>query len=124
MTTPHIKITVKTAYLPNASKEDKQRFAYAYTIAIHNHGAEAAQLLRRRWLITDAKNAVQKVEGAGVVGEQPRITPGKSHTYTSGVILATEVGTMEGSYEMQTDSGEIFEVDIPTFSLTRPQSLH
>jgi len=124
MTKPLIKVAVKTRYVADASKEEKQRFAFAYTVTIANNGEQAAQLLNRHWRITDATNAVQEVQGAGVVGEQPRILPGKSYTYSSGSVLKTDVGTMEGSYEMQTDSGDKFTVKIPVFSLIRPQSLH
>lgn len=124
MTNPLINITVETHYLVDASQEDKQRFAFAYTITIANDDEQAVQLLSRHWLITDASNAVQEVQGAGVVGEQPKILPGTRYTYTSGAVLKTDVGTMEGSYEMQTDSGEKFIVKIPVFSLIRPQSLH
>lgn len=124
MTTPTINIEVVTRFLADASKPDKQRFAFAYTVTISNEGEQAAQLLNRHWIITDANNAVQEVKGAGVVGEQPRILPSKSYTYTSGSVLRTDVGTMEGSFEMQTDDGEKFIVPIPVFSLLRPQALH
>ena len=124
MTPPQINIEVATRYLADASKEKQQRFAFAYTITIKNDGEQAAQLLNRHWVITDATNAVQEVKGAGVVGEQPRILPGKSYAYTSGSVLKTDVGTMEGSYEMQTDDGSKFIVKIPAFSLSRPQALH
>jgi len=124
MTKPLINIAVETRYVADASKEHQQRFAFAYTVTIANDGEQAAQLINRHWRITDATNAVQEVQGAGVVGEQPRILPGKSYTYSSGSVLKTDVGTMEGSYEMQTDDGEKFTVEIPVFSLIRPQSLH
>ncbi len=119
-----IAIKVKTAYLDDHSQPEKSRFAFAYTITIENHSNKPAQLLSRHWIITDADNAVQEVEGIGVVGQQPRILPGDSYTYSSAAVLETQAGTMEGSYKMQTDSGESFNVPIPTFSLTRPQSLH
>jgi len=124
MTIPQINISVTTRYLADASREKQQRYAFAYTITISNEGEQAAQLLNRHWVITDASNAVQEVKGAGVIGEQPRILPGKSYTYTSGTVLKTDVGTMEGSYEMQTDEGKLFTVEISVFSLTRPQALH
>ena len=119
-----IRISAKTAYLEKESQPDKHRFAFAYTITIENNSDVAATLMSRHWIITDAKNVIQEVEGMGVVGEQPRILPGESFTYTSGAVLETQVGTMEGMYEMQTDTGETFNVPIPVFSLTRPHSLH
>lgn len=124
MTIPQINIEIVTRYLIDAAREKQRRFAFAYTVTIKNDGEQAAQLLNRHWVITDATNAVQEVKGAGVVGEQPRILPGKSYTYTSGSVLKTDAGTMEGSYEMQTDDGETFTVVIPVFSLSRPQALH
>jgi ApaG protein len=119
-----IVIRVKTAYLNEQSQPEQKRFAFAYTITIENHSDKATQLLRRHWIITDANNIVQEVEGVGVIGQQPRILSGDSFTYSSGAILETQAGTMEGSYQMQTDNGETFTIPIPAFSLTRPQSLH
>lgn len=119
-----IVITAKTAYLDEHSQPDKSRFAFAYTITIENNSDQAAQLLSRHWIITDTNSHIQEVEGPGVIGQQPRILPGESYTYSSGAVIETQAGTMEGSYEMQTDTGERFQVPIPAFALTRPQSLH
>ena len=119
-----IEIKVKSAYLDDQSQPDKKRFAFAYTVTIENHSDEPAQLLSRHWIITDANNSVQEVQGMGVVGQQPRILPGDSYTYSSGAVLETQAGTMEGTYQMQTDDGGTFNVPVPAFSLTRPQSLH
>ena len=119
-----INIKVKSAYLDEQSQPDKHRYAFAYTITIENNSDEPTQLLSRHWVITDANNITQEVQGMGVVGQQPRILPGDSYTYSSGAVLETQAGTMEGAYEMQTDDGETFSVPIPAFSLTRPQSLH
>lgn len=119
-----ITIKVRTVYLHEQSQPKQNRFAFAYTITIENNSERPAKLLNRHWIITDANNVVQEVQGAGVVGEQPRILPGDSYTYTSGAILETQVGTMEGSYEMQNDNGNTFSVPIPTFTLTCPHALH
>ena len=119
-----IKIKVKTAYLDNQSNPLQKRYVFAYTITIENHSDTAAQLISRHWVITDANDVIQEVEGVGVVGEQPRILPGANYTYSSGAVLETQVGTMEGTYQMQTDSGEAFNVPIPAFTLVRPHSLH
>ena len=119
-----ITIKVKTAYLDNQSNPLQKRYVFAYTITIENHSDIAAQLISRHWVITDANDVIQEVEGVGVVGEQPRILPGANYTYSSGAVLETQVGTMEGTYQMQTDSGEAFNVPIPAFTLVRPHSLH
>lgn len=119
-----IKINAKSTYLSEKSNPTRQRFAFAYTVTIENHSEVAAKLMGRHWIITDANNSVQEVEGMGVVGEQPRIPSGGSYTYTSSAVLGTQAGTMEGAYEMQTDAGETFDVPIPMFTLIKPNSLH
>jgi len=119
-----IEIKIKTAYLDEHSQPDQHRFAFAYTITIENKSDKAAQLISRHWIITDANNVIQEAQGMGVVGQQPRILPGDSYTYSSGAVLETQVGTMEGTYQMQSDTGENFNVPIPAFSLTRPHALH
>jgi ApaG protein len=97
---------------------------FAYTITIANTGDIPTQLLKRHWIITDANNIQQEVLGDGVIGEKPHIAPGDHYTYTSGIVLETDVGTMEGHYQMQTDDGGTFDAPIPTFALTHPKSLH
>ena len=119
-----INISVQTNYLAAQSQPEQERFAFAYTITIENNSDRTVQLLGRHWIITDSNNHIEEVQGLGVVGEQPHILPSDSYTYSSGAMLTTQAGTMEGSYEMQTETGEIFMVPIPAFSLTRPQSLH
>jgi ApaG protein len=119
-----INITVKTTYLDEHSEPNNKRFAFAYTISIENCSTVATQLMSRYWLITDANNSIQEVQGEGVIGEQPLILPGEKYTYSSGAILETTGGTMEGSYTMQTLEGQVFDVPIPAFSLIHPQSLH
>lgn len=121
--THKIDISVKTAYRPDQTLP-QQRYVYTYTITIANQGDESAQLISRHWIIRDANDNVQEVQGIGVVGEQPLITPGNSYTYTSGVVLETETGMMEGSYQMRTDTGNTFAADIPVFALVPPHALH
>jgi ApaG protein len=121
--TNKILVSVKTNYLADQTLSN-QRYVYSYTITIANQGDEAAQLISRHWLIRDAKENVQEVQGIGVIGEQPHITPGSSYTYTSGVVLETETGIMQGTYQMRADSGEIFDAEIPTFALVPPHSMH
>lgn len=120
----HIQVIVKPQYIPQQSKPEAGRFVYAYTITIANEGDVAAQLIGRHWVISDEREKTQEVRGIGVVGEQPYLAPGKSYTYTSGVILETETGIMEGSYQMKTDSGQLFDVDIPAFALVPPHAIH
>ena len=119
-----IQIEVQTQYIDDQSDPGNLRFVFAYQITINNQGTEPVQLLSRYWRITDGDQQVQEVEGQGVVGEQPRIEPQQSYTYTSGTVLATEVGMMEGHYVMQTDDGEQFHAPIAPFTLALPHALH
>jgi ApaG protein len=119
-----ITISVQTAYLPDQSEPDAARFVFSYTITIRNDGAASARLLNRHWVITDANGEVQEVRGEGVVGEQPYLRPGESFRYTSGTVLATPVGSMEGEYEMVADDGALFLAPIAAFSLSVPRTLH
>ncbi len=119
-----IDVVVTPSYLPERSDPAKSQYAFAYHISIENHGDDTAQLLNRRWVITDGNAHVKEVEGPGVVGEQPIISPGESYQYTSGVTLDTKVGTMEGSYQMISESDELFEVPIPAFLLSVPGAVH
>jgi ApaG protein len=111
-------------YLADQSDETAERYVFAYTITIRNAGSEAAKLINRHWIITDARNQVQEVRGAGVVGEQPHLAPGESFQYTSGAAIATPVGTMRGSYQMIADDGTHFDAPIPEFTLSIPRVLH
>ncbi len=117
-----IAINVETFFIEAQSNPDKDYYVFAYTITIVNNGSEPATLLRRHWIITDFNQKVMEVQGDGVIGEQPRLKPGQQYTYTSGTSLETDVGTMKGSYTMQTDSGDLFEATIPEFVLAAPQS--
>lgn len=119
-----IQIAVQVRYLADQSDEADDRYVFAYTITLNNEGEHAVKLLSRHWVITDANNHVQEVKGKGVVGEQPTIKPGQSFEYTSGTVLATQVGTMSGSYQMQLVDGGEFSVSIPQFVLSVPRVLH
>lgn len=119
-----IHIDVKTQYLADQSQPDQHKYVFSYTITICNNSDERAQLVSRRWKIVDANDDTQEVAGIGVVGEQPMIEAGEQYTYTSGSVLDTATGTMEGSYQMRDDNGEEFDVIIPTFALVHPQRLH
>ncbi len=115
-----IQIEVETRFLPDQSDTDENRYVFAYTITIHNNGPLPAQLLSRRWLITDATGQMQEVTGDGVVGEQPTIRPGNFHRYSSFSVIETPVGTMEGSYAMVDKEGQAFDAAIPVFRLAVP----
>jgi len=118
-----IVVSVKTNYLPEQTLP-QQRYVYSYTITIANEGEESAQLISRQWHIRDARDKVQEVQGVGVVGEQPKLAPGESFTYTSGVVLETETGIMQGSYQMRAESGNMFDAEIPAFALVPPHAIH
>lgn len=115
-----IQVDVETRFLPDQSDTDENRYVFAYTITIHNHGKLPVRLLTRRWLITDATGQIQEVAGDGVVGEQPTIRPGKYHRYSSFSVLETPVGTMEGSYGMVDTEDQTFDASIPVFRLAVP----
>jgi len=119
-----IEIKTQVNYLPEQSDEAGNRFVFSYTITITNYGSASAKLLSRHWIITDAHHHVQEVRGQGVVGEQPLLQPSQSFEYTSGTVLATQVGTMRGSYQMQSEDGTQFEIEIPQFVLSVPRVLH
>ncbi len=122
----HYAITVEVSprFLDDQSAPEDGRYAFAYTIRIQNRGRVAARLLARHWRITDANGQVQLVDGDGVVGEQPRLRPGEDFRYTSGIMLATEHGTMQGHYDMVADDGTEFAAPVATFVLTIPRTLH
>ena len=111
-------------FLPEQSDPSKNQYVFTYTITITNTGDVAAQLLSRHWIITDADHKVQEVKGLGVVGQQPVLKPGESFEYTSGASIPTNVGTMQGSYQMKAADGKAFDVPIPLFTLSVPRTLH
>jgi len=119
-----IKIDVATNYIVDQSEPDVDRYVFAYTITIENLGDLPARLLSRHWVITDANGKVQEVKGDGVVGEQPHLNPGETFRYSSGAVLETPVGAMQGSYRMKADNGTHFEAPIPPFTLAVPGVLH
>jgi len=120
--THDIQVTVTPSYLPDRSSAEHARFFWAYKIEIVNLGKVTVQLKTRHWHITDAHGKVQEVRGPGVVGEQPVLKPGERFEYTSGVPLTTATGTMVGRYRMEADTGEVFDVEVPAFSLDSPHN--
>jgi ApaG protein len=119
-----IKVEVQSEFIPGQSNPEERRYVFAYTITISNLGQEPATLMTRHWLITDANGKIQEVRGDGVVGEQPRLKPGQSFRYTSGTIIETPVGSMQGSYQMVGDDGKKFDAAIAPFSLAVPGMVH
>lgn len=120
----HIDVDVITNYIEEQSSPEQNRFVFSYTVTIRNTGSLAAKLLTRHWIINDANGNIQEVHGEGVVGEQPYLRPDDSFEYTSGTVIETPVGSMEGSYQMITDDGLAFDANIPAFTLSLPNSLH
>lgn len=119
-TTHDINVTVKPIFLEDQSSPPDNHYVWAYRVRIENRGAATVQLRNRHWVITDALGRIQEVRGAGVVGEQPVLRPGESFEYTSGTPLPTPSGIMEGTYQMERENGERFNVTIPAFSLDSP----
>ncbi|MGH8380719.1 Co2+/Mg2+ efflux protein ApaG [Pseudomonas sp.] len=119
-----IDVSVVTRFLKEQSDPENDRFAFAYTITVQNNGSVSAKLLSRHWLITNGDGQVEEVKGAGVIGQQPLIEPGKSHTYSSGAVISTQVGTMQGSYQMVAEDGKRFDASIAPFRLAVPGALH
>ena len=116
-TTETVTVSVRPVYLDDKSDAVERRFVFAYFVSVTNHGPDEVQLLRRRWIITDAGGSVQEVEGEGVVGRTPTILPGETHEYHSFCVLRTFEGSMEGTYLMQREDGARFRAQIPRFHL-------
>jgi len=119
-----VSIEVETSYLEDQSEPREHRFVFSYTITIRNDGSVPARLLTRHWIITDANGQRREVRGDGVVGEQPHLQPGQGFRYSSGAVIETPVGAMQGSYEMIGDDGKRFDAPIPAFRLAMPGMLH
>lgn len=119
-----IQIDVTTRYLTEQSEPTAKRFAFAYTITITNNGTSTVQLLSRHWKISDDNDQVEEVKGDGVIGKQPKIAPGEHFTYTSGAVIDTQVGTMQGSYQMCWADGIKFDAVIAPFLLAIPHTVH
>lgn len=125
MTEPYdIRVAAKSFYLEEQSEPERNRYVFAYTITVHNVGRVAAKLLSRHWVIDHGNGRIEEVRGEGVVGEQPHLQPGEAFQYTSGAILESSAGSMEGSYRMVADDGTTFDAQIPAFVLATPRTLH
>lgn len=119
-----VRVRVECRYAPERSTPPQKQWFFVYTVTIANEGDVTVQLLTRHWIITDGDNRVEEVRGPGVVGAQPILRPGESHTYSSGCPLTTPFGKMEGTYQMVTDGGERFDARIAPFALSEPYTIH
>ena len=119
-----VDVSIVTRYLPEQSQPEHERFAFAYTVTVHNNGELPATLLSRHWVITDGDGHVEEVRGSGVVGQQPLIEPGQKYVYSSGTVMTSKVGTMQGSYLMQASDRHDFKAIIAPFRLAVPGALH
>ena len=118
--TREIAVSVQPTYLESQSSPESSQYFWTYRVIIENQGRETVQLLSRHWMITNARGEFTEVKGPGVVGEQPILKPGESFEYTSGAPLDTPSGMMGGAYQMESETGERFDIEIPTFSLDSP----
>ncbi|MDF7761821.1 Co2+/Mg2+ efflux protein ApaG [Kosakonia cowanii] len=121
---PRVSVQVQSLYIESQSQPDHERYVFAYTVTIRNLGRSAVQLLSRYWLITNGNGRETEVQGEGVVGEQPHIEPGGEFQYTSGAVIETPLGTMQGHYDMVDAQGNAFRVAIPVFRLAVPIVIH
>lgn len=119
--TEGVRVTVQAFYLEDRSEPDEGQWVWAYQVEIENLSSRTLQLRRRSWLITDGRGRTLKVDGEGVVGEQPVLPPGARFEYTSGTPLQTPSGFMRGSYQMRDmETGAAFDAEVPPFSLDSP----
>lgn len=119
-----IAVSSEVSYVSSQSDPSANKFVFAYTITISNRGSLSARLIDRHWIITDSNGKIEEVKGEGVIGETPDLKPGASFRYTSGSMLETPIGSMEGSYGMRAEDGTMFTAPIPLFTLSKPNSLH
>ncbi|EKB47150.1 MULTISPECIES: Co2+/Mg2+ efflux protein ApaG [Cytophagales] len=123
--TQGVKVSVETEYQPEYSSPGQMHFVFTYRITIENNSQYTVQLLRRQWFIHDANNTNREVEGEGVVGQQPVLEAGQSHTYVSGCNLKSGIGKMFGTYLMERVlDGKKFRVKIPEFTMIAPFKLN
>jgi len=122
--TNNVRVEVESQFVPDRSQPFEQLWHFMYTVRITNEGDDNVQLISRHWIITDATGHTQEVRGPGVVGEQPMLHPGESFQYTSNCELSTATGVMRGTYQMVTEDGDNFEVEIAPFALHEPYTVH
>lgn len=122
--TKEIEVSVESFYLPKQSDPQKDHHVFAYRVHLKNLGSKKVQLLSRHWIITDSTGEVNEVKGEGVIGEQPTLLPGEEYEYMSGSHLKSQMGTMEGTYQMHDFEGENFDIEIPCFTLAEPGTIN
>jgi len=119
-----VRVFVQAEYAPERSHPAQNQWFFLYTVKISNEGAEPVQLVERHWVITDGTGRVEEVRGPGVVGQQPTLKPGESFEYTSGCPLSTRFGVMEGTYQMMSENGDLFDARIAPFALSEPYTVN
>ncbi|MFM7704575.1 MAG: Co2+/Mg2+ efflux protein ApaG [Rubrivivax sp.] len=124
MAKPEFSCSVQVQYLPERSGDPDGPYAFAYTVTVRNTGDVTAQLVARRWLVTDANGQEQEVRGLAVVGRQPLLKPGETFEYTSWTRLATSHGSMQGTFYCMTEDARAFEAPVAVFALRQPGVLH
>jgi len=122
--TRDVRVSVEARYVAQRSRPEDGLWFFAYHVEIENLGEDTVQLVSRHWIITDGDARVEEVRGPGVVGEQPVLAPGEAFNYTSACPLPTSFGTMHGSYQMVSQSGDRFDATIAPFSLSIPHAVH
>ena len=123
-TTRGIRVQIRSEYLADRSSPRDEQYLFQYHVRISNVGKETSQLVSREWIITTADGEVERIKGPGVIGEQPTLAPGNAFEYTSFCPLKTPVGSMQGSYQMVTTTGERFDAIIAPFTLAVPNALN
>jgi ApaG protein len=122
--TNNVRVEVQSTYAPEHSQPFQGEWFFHYTVRISNEGENTVQLLSRHWIVTEVTGRVEEFKGSGVVGEQPVLHPGESFQYTSGCPLKTSSGVMRGTYQMVTEEGDHFDVEIAPFALHEPYTVH
>ncbi len=122
--TGKIRVEATSEYVASQSDSTRQRYVFAYHIRITHEAGPRCQLLTRHWIITDGSGEVEEVKGEGVIGQQPVLSQGEQFVYSSGAVLKTPVGAMQGSYQFRSENGDLFDVPIPAFSLSMPNLVH
>lgn len=120
-----IRVTVRVRFKEEYSEPEKNYFVFFYRITVENHNDFEVQLVRRHWDIFDSNGIKTVVEGEGVVGEKPILSPGELFSYESACNLESGIGRMGGHYTMmRTENGELFQAEIPEFVLEVPYMLN
>ena len=122
--TNNVRVEVESQYAPERSQPLQHEWFFYYTVRITNEGDETVQLVSRHWISTDAVGHTHEVRGAGVVGEQPVLAPGEAFQYTSGWPFKTSTGVLRGTYQIVTEGGTQFDIEIAPFAMREPYTVH